>query len=110
MKYNKSQIMKSAWEVYRMSSKWAGQKLDFAKCLRRAWASAKRDVQKAAEAARTGRRRMHYAEYKRNYAECRTVTGSYDKRTKTIEVLVNVHTTGICPLCGTYCHGDCIAC
>lgn len=33
---------------------------------------------------------MLYSEYKNNYAECKTLTGSYDKKNKTIVVLVPV--------------------
>ena len=40
MKYNKSEIMKAAWGLFNMSQKWVN-KLSFAECLRRAWASAK---------------------------------------------------------------------
>ena len=32
--------------------------------------------------------RMHYGEYKKNYAEHKTVKGSYDAATKTIEVIM----------------------
>lgn len=31
---------------------------------------------------------MHYSEYKREYADCKTKDGSYDKTTKTIVVYV----------------------
>lgn len=64
---------------------------------------------------------MHYSEYKTRYADCMTVEGSYDKRTKTIEVMTKVSkaigyavkraaaVNGLCPHCHTYCHGDCLA-
>lgn len=32
--------------------------------------------------------RMHYGKYKQHYADCETVTGSYDKETKTIDVII----------------------
>lgn len=40
MKYNKSEIFKNAWKLFKMSMKWI-QKLSFGECLRRAWAEAK---------------------------------------------------------------------
>ena len=76
------------------------------------------------KAARKGIRRMHYSEYKRDYADCETVEGSYDKRTKTIEVMTLVRKgakataakimprtsrNGLCPYCHTWCYGDCRA-
>ena len=32
--------------------------------------------------------RMHYGRYKKHYADCKTVAGSYDKNTRTIEVII----------------------
>lgn len=32
--------------------------------------------------------RMHYGRYKKHYADCKTVKGSYDKNTKTVEVMI----------------------
>lgn len=62
---------------------------------------------------------MHYSEYKNSYSDCKTVEGSYDKRTKTIEVMTKVLKgarrsissviNGLCPRCHTYCYGDCTA-
>lgn len=59
---------------------------------------------------RTGLRRMHYSEYKTSYSDCETVSGSYDKRTKTIEVMTlrrksfkRISYNGLCPRCHTYC-------
>ena len=89
MKYNLSQIMSGAWKRYRTLSSM-GYAETFAQCLRFAWSQAKAVVAAAAEAARKGIRRMHYSEYKRDYADCETVEGSYDKRTKTIEVMTLV--------------------
>lgn len=40
MKYNKSEIMKAAWNLYKMAQKWVNS-LSFSECLRRAWANAK---------------------------------------------------------------------
>lgn len=115
-KYNMSEIMKAAWNLFRMSQKWVDS-LSFAECLRRAWANAKKAAAEAEAAARSGLRRMAYAEYKRFYSDCKTVDGSYDKSTKTIEVLTRVVRStgkaaaafGICPRCHTYCYGDCRA-
>lgn len=46
-------------------------------------------AQKEAELAKNHEiRDMHYAEYKKNYSECKTVSGSYDAKTKTIKVFV----------------------
>lgn len=39
-KYNLSQIMKDAWNLFRMAQKWVN-KLSFGECLRRAWVNAK---------------------------------------------------------------------
>ena len=33
-------------------------------------------------------KRMRYAQYKKHYADCKTVPGSYDKADRTIEVLL----------------------
>jgi glutathionyl-hydroquinone reductase len=51
---------------------------------------------------------MKYSEYKNNYAGCKTVPNSYDKKDKTIDVIVK-NQNGICPKCHTYCYGDCEA-
>lgn len=117
-KYNLSEIMTNAWTLYRTSQKWVSP-LSFSDCLRRAWSKAKEVIKEAAEAAKTGLRRMHYSEYKRDYSDCQTVEGSYDKRTKTIEVMTRKFKTaraafagrvhGLCPRCHTYCYGDCCA-
>ena len=122
MKYNLSEIMSSAWRRFR-TLKGMGYADTFAQCLRWCWAQAKAAVAAAAEAARKGIRRMHYGEYKRDYADCETVEGSYDKRTKTIEVMTLVRKgakaaakimprtsrNGLCPYCHTWCYGDCRA-
>ena len=119
-KYNLSKIMRYAWNLFKMSKGWV-ESLSFSECLRRAWRNAKEEVKAAAEAAVKGIRRMHYSEYKSNYSDCETVEGSYDKRTKTIEVMTNVRRVrksainsyrsrnGLCPRCHTYCYGDCTA-
>ena len=122
-KYNLSEIMKNAWTMFRKYNAGLGTREDgskiihwtFSSCLKTAWARAKEAVKESAEAAKTGLRRMHYSEYKNNYS----VPGSYDKRTKTIEVLTfkrKIRNTafasrlnGICPRCHTYCYGDCMA-
>lgn len=41
--YNRSEIMKNAWNIYRMSQKWVN-KLSFSECLCRAWEQAKKDA------------------------------------------------------------------
>lgn len=119
-KYNLSKIMKAAWEMFRMNSKVTEQfRRSFAECLKLSWKRAKEAAQEAMEAAKKGVRRMHYSEYKRDYSDCSTVEGSYDKRTKTIEVMAKVDRksrvikglaasiNGLCPICHTYCYGDC---
>lgn len=60
---------------------------------------------------------MHYSEYKNNYAFCKTVPNSYDKKAKTIKVYTNgsseikfgKYSNALCRTCGTYCYGDCTA-
>lgn len=122
-KYNLSEIMKNAWTMFRKYNAKLGTRRDgtkiihwtFSMCLKSAWNKAK----EAVEAAKTGLRRMHYSEYKNNYSDCETVPGSYDKRTKTIEVMTlkrKVRNSaaisrlnGLCPRCHTYCYGDCMA-
>ena len=42
-KYNKSEIMKAAWNMYRMAQKWV-DKLTFGEGLKRAWADAKKEA------------------------------------------------------------------
>lgn len=126
--YNLSEIMKNAWTMYRRYNAGLGTRRDgskiihwtFSDCLKSSWNRAKEAVKAAAEAARTGLRRMHYSEYKNNYSDCQTVEGSYDKASKTIEVLTLVRKSfkrisygkvnnGLCPRCHTYCYGDCCA-
>ena len=41
--YNRSEIMKEAWNTYRKFQTWVG-KLSFGECLRRAWAKAKKAI------------------------------------------------------------------
>lgn len=43
MKYNKSEIMKAAWNLFKTSQKWV-KKLSFSVCLSRAWAAAKKAI------------------------------------------------------------------
>lgn len=127
-KYNLSEIMTSAWSLYRKYNANLGRNREgkkiihwtFSACLKSAWANAKEAIKAAAETAKTGLRRMHYSEYKNNYSDCQTVDGSYDKATKTIEVMTLVRkgfkrisygkvNNGLCPRCHTYCYGDCCA-
>lgn len=113
MKHNLSEIMKNAWSLFRMSKKWVGTTIKtFADALRQAWGMAKDAVKAAEEAAQKGIVRMHYSEYKKNYSECKTVEGSYDKRTKTIEVITKQSKKtnglfGLCPRCHSWCYSDC---
>ena len=122
MKYNKSEIMKAAWKRFNACKKLVKQYREtFSQSLKVAWAQAKEAVKAAAEVAAKGIVRMHYSEYKSNYSDCQTVEGSYDKRTKTIEVMTKVakaacntfksavNRNGVCPRCHTYCFGDCTA-
>ena len=86
--YNKAEIMRAAWEEFRHSTK------TFAEFLRNVWADAKRMMSNVMNKIAEERKknevvRMHYGEYKNNYSDRRTVEGSYDPDTKTIEVLVN---------------------
>lgn len=117
-KYNLHSIMGNAWKLYKMFKKCVSKyQLTFAECLRRSWETAKNEIKAAEEANAKGIRRMHYSEYKNSYSDCQTVEGSYDKRTKTIEVMTKVAKgvrrsissmiNGICPRCHTYCCGDC---
>lgn len=46
MKYNKSEIMKKAWNLFRMSKKWTTP-LSFSECLCRAWERAKKAIAEA---------------------------------------------------------------
>lgn len=119
MKYNRSEIMKNAWKRFQSKHNWGKFYETFAQCLKFAWKQAKEAAKAAAEIASKGIVRMHYSEYKTNYSNCQTVEGSYDKATKTIEVMTNVVKgarrsissviNGICPRCHTYCYGDCTA-
>lgn len=109
-KYNLSEIMKNAWNLFKRAKEWKSSISTFSDALKRAWAVAKaRLAEDEADAKRRGIVRMHYAEYKNNYSECRTVKGSYDKRTKTIEVITRKDVNGLCPHCHTWCYGDCQA-
>ena len=45
MKYNKSQIMKRAWAIRKMSLTWVSS-LTFSQCLSRAWEEAKKNARK----------------------------------------------------------------
>ena len=147
-KYNLHEIMNNAWHYYSVEKsaqamrKYHGlvsnEKINFADCLKKAWNYAKEVIKeaeekakRAAEAAKriaaeeaqkiaAGVVRMHYSQYKNEYSNCQTVEGSYDKKTKTIEVMTKVARVferrpsvtairGLCPRCHTYCYGDCMA-
>ena len=89
MKYDKSRIMKRAWTIYHMSTR---RGINFAQALCESWALEKAVVETAKQAEEekaAGIVEMHYSEYKREYKGCRTVDGSYNKRTKTIKVYTN---------------------
>lgn len=125
-KYNLHEIMSNAWRMFRTyrdmyearhDAMWL---LTFADALKKAWAAAKAAAEKAAKIAAAGIIRMHYSQYKNEYSNCQTVEGSYDKKTKTIEVMTKVARVferrpsvtairGLCPRCHTYCYGDCMA-
>lgn len=144
-KYNLHEIMSDAWRIFKNAKGSYAQMrkyietikpASFADALKQAWNAAKNAIKeaeekakRAAEAAKriaaeeaqkiaAGVVRMHYAQYKNEYASCQTVEGSYDKKTKTIEVMTKVARTygkrypsathGICPRCHTYCYGDCM--
>lgn len=122
-KYSKREIMAQAWRYFKTFRKYVEQYwISFSEALKRAWKEAKEKVAEEIENARTGRRVMKYFEYKRDYADCQTVEGSYDKRNKTIVVLTKVsrypkierkenqfNQYGVCKYCGTWCYGDCRA-
>lgn len=123
MTYNKSEIMQKAWVEFKKARK--GGKLyakTFSQCLKESWKATKAEaVEKA-----SGIVEMHYSEYKNNYANCKTVYGSYDKYSKTIKVYTKGYVApakaaapakmttkasvnGKCRICGTWCYGDCTA-
>ena len=121
--YNLHEIMSNAWAMYR---KWvAPYKYNHSR-IPSCYTFAKTAAKKAA----AGIVRMHYSQYKAEYSKCQTVEGSYDKATKTIEVMTKTVRTferpaytaarttrrpsvtairGLCPRCHTYCYGDCMA-
>ena len=111
-KYNLSNVMKRAWTIFKISARRAA--INFAQALKESWAIekgiAEGNAQRAAEKA-AGIVEMHYSEYKRNYANCKTVANSYNKATKTIKVYTRKfkRVMGLCPRCHTYCYGDCTA-
>lgn len=111
-KYNLSNIMKRAWTIFKISARRAAIK--FAEALKESWAIEKgivEDAEKEEAEKANGIVEMHYAEYKKNYAGCKTVAGSYNKATKTIKVCTREfkRIMGLCPRCHTYCYGDCTA-
>ena len=90
MKYNKKEIMKNAW--WRFNNK---RNATFGEALSAAWTAAKNEVklQLAVLAAKEadlqkGVKEMSYADYKNNFAGCKTINGTYDKKTKTIKVQI----------------------
>jgi hypothetical protein len=84
-KYNLSEIMKSAWELFKtfknVPADINGEKHydTFAKCLKKAWSKAKEALTAV---------RMTEGQYKREFANCKTVEGSYSDKFGTVEVLV----------------------
>ena len=52
MKYNKSEIMKNAWSLYRKMKAECPNVANFGNCLRTAWATAKRNVSENAQAGK----------------------------------------------------------
>jgi len=90
MKYNRKEIMKNAW--WRFKNK---RSATFAEALKAAWFAAKTEMkmQLAVLAAKEadlqkGIKEMSYAEYKNNFASCKTIANTYDKKTKTIKVQI----------------------
>lgn len=57
------------------------------------------------EEKRQGIITVHYSDYKNNYQGYKTIPNSYDKKAKTIKVIVK--TNSVCPKCKTFCYGDC---
>lgn len=129
-KYNLHDIMNNAWRIFRNAKAGHGSEVIFASALKKAWNMAKTVAKEAAAAAEraveaakresAGVVRMHYSQYKNEYSNCQTVDGSYDKKTKTIEVMTKVARVferrpsvtairGLCHRCHTYCYGDCMA-
>lgn len=120
--YHLKDIMTYAWKLRRYYiNSGLGAEWTFAKCLKKSWEMAKdamthaiatqeRYKEELTESEKNGEVTMHYSEYKRSYANCQTVPGSYNARHKTITVMTKVKKTsagGLCPHCGTYCYGDC---
>lgn len=85
-----SGIMKEAWWLFRQGGR------TFSDCLKKAWATCKALVAALAKKEEEAKKqakdyvvRVHYGQYKNEYSHCKTIKGSYDAVTKTIEVLVN---------------------
>ena len=93
-----SQIMKGGNKM--------GTKDDYAEFVKKHMATAKTKINKNEITEDLNAVEMKYSEYKNNYAGCKTVSGSYDKKQKTIKVITN---NGFCQKCKTYCYGDCQA-
>ena len=90
MKYNRKEIMKNAW--WRYNNK---RNNTFSEALKAAWFAAKTELkmqQAVAEAKEAdlqkGIKEMSYAEYKNNFAGCKTIANTYDKKAKTIKVQI----------------------
>ncbi len=90
MKYNRKAIMQNAW--WRFNNK---RNATFGEALKAAWFAAKTEMkmQLAVLAAKEadlqkGISLMPYAEYKTNFAGCKTINGTYDKKAKTIKVQI----------------------
>ena len=56
---------------------------------------ARQQAQEANKGKQIDEIEMLYSEYKNNYAECKTLSGSYDKKNKTIVVLVPTKVTEV---------------
>ena len=52
---------------------------------------------------------VKYSDYKNKYNSCKTVAESYDKKEKTIEIILTQSNDGWSNLCHSLCYGDCTA-
>lgn len=78
-------VMRRAWEIYRRLTGDRLAKLSMA--LKRAWAEKKKKNAENAEKVIT----VHYSVYKNQYSNFETVKNSYNKVTKTIDIIVPVN-------------------
>lgn len=70
------------------------------------------EINRIKELEKRGILEMSYFQYKSEYSFYPTVNGSYNKKEKTIQVIVSKveHSgNGLCKRCNTYCFGDCMS-